>query len=100
MTKKITTAIMIALVHIGCSQSIKNEEDKSGLNEHENSMSSKSNPDFKNLVFDSEKDLICGMPLKAGISDTAIYKGKVFGFCAKECKEEFLKSPEAYTKQQ
>ena len=36
------------------------------------------------------------MPVKAGVSDTAHYKGKVFGFCAKECKEEFLKNPASY----
>lgn len=44
---------------------------------------------------DNKKDPTCGMPTSAGISDTAHYKNKVIGFCAKECKEEFLKNPEA-----
>ncbi|MBL0182148.1 MAG: YHS domain-containing protein [Chitinophagaceae bacterium] len=51
---------------------------------------------LKNLAFDSKTDLVCGMPVKAGVEDTAHYKGKVYGFCAKECKEEFLKDPQQY----
>ena len=45
----------------------------------------------------NKRDFICGMPVIAGIADTAQYKGKVYGFCATECKDEFLKSPDAYT---
>lgn len=51
---------------------------------------------LKNLAFDSKTDLVCGMPVKAGVEDTVLYKGKVYGFCAKECKEEFLKDPKQY----
>ena len=51
---------------------------------------------FKNMKFDNTRDFICNMPVTAGVSDTAKYKGKVYGFCAKECKEEFLKDPESY----
>ncbi|MBL0145249.1 MAG: YHS domain-containing protein [Chitinophagaceae bacterium] len=51
---------------------------------------------FKNVVFDAKKDLVCQMPVTAGVSDTAHYKGKVYGFCAKECKDEFLKDPQQY----
>jgi YHS domain-containing protein len=47
----------------------------------------------------NKRDFICGMPVTAGIADTAHFKGKVYGFCAAECKEAFLKSPEAYTAQ-
>ncbi len=42
------------------------------------------------------RDLVCGMPVKAGVEDTALYKGKIYGFCAKECKEEFVKDPKHY----
>jgi len=45
----------------------------------------------------NKRDFICGMPVTAGIADTAHYKGKIYGFCATECKDEFLKSPDAYT---
>jgi putative intracellular protease/amidase/YHS domain-containing protein len=51
---------------------------------------------YKNMKFDNIKDLYCGMPLKAGVGDTAHYKGKVYGFCSKECKDEFEKNPAAY----
>lgn len=51
---------------------------------------------FKEMKFDNTRDFICNMPVTAGVSDTANYKGKVYGFCAKECKEEFLKDPESY----
>ncbi len=52
--------------------------------------------ELKNLDFDSKTDLVCGMPLKAGVEDTVRYRGKLYGFCARECKEEFLKEPQQY----
>lgn len=48
------------------------------------------------LDFAVKKDLSCGMPTSAGVADTLTYKGKLYGFCAKECKEDFLKDPEAH----
>jgi YHS domain-containing protein len=42
---------------------------------------------------DNTKDPACGMPLTAGISDTISYAGKKYGFCSKECKEQFIKKP-------
>jgi YHS domain-containing protein len=53
---------------------------------------------FAAVVFTSQKDPVCKMPVRAGIEDTAHYKGGVYGFCAAECKEEFLKDPELYLK--
>lgn len=50
---------------------------------------------FEHLLVDNKKDPSCGMPVTAGISDTAHYKDKVLGFCSKECKDAFLKNPEA-----
>ncbi len=50
---------------------------------------------FKNIQFDNAKDFVCGMPVSAGVGDTAHYKGKVYGFCSKECRDEFLKNPAA-----
>ena len=46
----------------------------------------------------NKRDFICGMPVTAGIADTAHYDGKVYGFCATECKAEFLQNPKAYAK--
>ena len=41
-------------------------------------------------------DPSCGMPLTAGLEDTTHYNGKAYGFCSKECKNEFLKNPAGY----
>jgi YHS domain-containing protein len=46
-------------------------------------------------LVDNKKDPTCGMPVTAGISDTAHYENKIIGFCAAGCKEEFLKNPKA-----
>jgi putative intracellular protease/amidase/YHS domain-containing protein len=51
---------------------------------------------FKDIKFDNKKDFICGMPITAGIIDTANYKGKVYGFCSAGCKQEFKKKPTLY----
>lgn len=42
----------------------------------------------------NKKDYACGMPVTAGISDTCHYKGKAYGFCSRECMEEFQKDPD------
>jgi YHS domain-containing protein len=46
-------------------------------------------------LVNNKKDPTCGMPVTAGISDTAHYDNKVVGFCSAGCKEEFLKNPKA-----
>jgi YHS domain-containing protein len=53
-------------------------------------------PTYTAEMLDSKKDHVCGMPVSAGISDTAHYKGKAYGFCSKECKYEFVKTPDKY----
>lgn len=49
---------------------------------------------FEHMIVDNKKDPSCGMPVSAGIGDTAHYKDHVLGFCSKECKETFEKNPE------
>lgn len=49
---------------------------------------------FEHMLVDNTKDPSCGMPVSAGINDTAHYKDHVLGFCSKECKAEFVKNPE------
>ena len=51
---------------------------------------------FAGVQFAVQKDLSCGMPLAAGLEDTAHYQGKVYGFCSTECKQTFLKDPQKY----
>jgi YHS domain-containing protein len=46
-------------------------------------------------LVDNKKDPTCGMPVTAGIGDTAHYDKHVLGFCSTECKNEFLKNPKA-----
>jgi YHS domain-containing protein len=55
-----------------------------------------SSPAYTAEMLDSKKDHVCGMPLSVGISDTAHYKGKAYGFCSKECKDAFVKAPLQY----
>ena len=47
---------------------------------------------FEGIQFASKKDTSCGMPLSAGLEDTVHFKNKVYGFCSKECKDEFVKT--------
>lgn len=48
----------------------------------------------------STKDNVCGMELEEGnIADTTTYEGKIYGFCASECKAEFVKEPAKYLSQ-
>jgi YHS domain-containing protein len=49
---------------------------------------------FTPAMIDNKRDPSCGMSVAAGIEDTVHYKGKVLGFCSKECKDDFLKDPE------
>ena len=46
----------------------------------------------------NEEDPICGMITAQFLKDTAVYKGKTYGFCNKLCKEEFKKNPKKYAK--
>lgn len=49
----------------------------------------------------TDKDLVCGMILEGqSIADTTLHEGKMYGFCASECKAEFLKNPQSYLAQQ
>ncbi len=43
------------------------------------------------------KDPICGMMADDTKKDTVHYKNKVYAFCSKYCKEEFVKNPAAHT---
>jgi YHS domain-containing protein len=43
------------------------------------------------------KDLVCGMSVDENkAAATSIYKGKMYFFCAKGCKEKFDKDPEKF----
>lgn len=49
-----------------------------------------------NVKVVNEFDPICNMDTDHYLSDTAVYKGDIYGFCSPSCKEEFKKYPESY----
>ena len=56
-------------------------------------VSNQAKPKYTTSMVNNKIDLSCGMPLTSGILDTCHYKNKVYGFCSKECKDEFVKNP-------
>ncbi len=68
------------------------KKDSSGINKDPMNLELR----FTAEMLDNKKDPSCGMPVSAGMSDTAHYHDKVIGFCSKECKAEFEKSPDKY----
>jgi len=95
MNKKLILIFISAQLILSCSENKSGKDAKVAI-EMGDSMTVSKGISYKDIVFDLPKDPACGMPLTAGVSDTAHYKGKVYGFCAKECKDEFLKNPASY----
>ena len=95
MQSKIVFAGLATILFFSCSNNTQ-PESKPAVVTQKDSMVVKDKKKFEDIVFDSKKDLVCGMPLRAGIEDTAHYMGKVYGFCATECKDEFKKDPQHY----
>jgi YHS domain-containing protein len=96
MNKNHLFLIVLIIGLLSCNENVKKEPVAEKANTMVDSTVTKADEAFKNVAFDSKKDLICGMPITAGISDTAHYSNKVYGFCSKECKEEFVKNPASY----
>jgi YHS domain-containing protein len=88
--KKILILIMITVLAACDEAKQENTTETTGTNRMHDSTAAA--PDFSMVQFASKRDTICRMPLTAGVSDTAIVDGKTYGFCSKECKEEFLKT--------
>ena len=89
---------MLALV--ACHQNPKSEENTDAVAVTDSMVvkSDSSKPKFTAAMVDNKKDPNCGMPVTAGIADTVHYKGKVYGFCSDECRDAFLKNPDALVK--
>jgi YHS domain-containing protein len=87
--------ILIAAAAFGCNQPKATEPEKKMETTMAPAKDTAANALAK-LEYASKKDLSCGMPISAGLSDTATYKGKLYGFCSAECKADFLKDPEAH----
>lgn len=83
--------INVIVFSIGC-------ESKPAVMESNNKDTSMATANASIISIDSlsnQKDPSCGMPVSAGVSDTAHYNQYVLGFCSSECKAEFKKNPEA-----
>lgn len=94
------SALLVSLLFASCANSETTSTPSLKPIKHGSTMqvaTADSLPNITAEMVSNKRDFICGMPVSAGIADTAHYKGKVYGFCASECKDEFLKSPEAYT---
>jgi YHS domain-containing protein len=92
---------ILCVVFAACHQNPKSEESDSASASVTDSMVTKSDsskPVFTAVMVDNKKDPNCGMPVTAGIKDTVHYKGKVYGFCSDECRDAFLKNPDALVK--
>jgi YHS domain-containing protein len=88
--------IVLIVAMSSCAETAKKEPVTEKGNAMVDSTVKKVDEAFKNVAFDSKRDLTCGMPITAGVSDTAHFNNKVYGFCSKECKEEFMKNPATY----
>lgn len=45
----------------------------------------------------TKKDPVCGMPAYKFLKDTTLFENKIYGFCGKGCKDEFLKTPKIFS---
>jgi YHS domain-containing protein len=96
MNKNYLFVVVLSIGLFSCNENTKKEPVADKANAMVDSTVTKVDEAFKNVAFDSKRDLTCGMPITAGITDTAHFNNKVYGFCSKECKDEFMKNPATY----
>ncbi len=97
--KKIYTVCLSALLLMACNSPVKNNAAAIIPAADSITIIAKSVDSvtvYTAAMLDVKKDIVCGMPVTAGIADTSHYRGKAYGFCSKECKDEFLKNPGQY----
>jgi len=63
-----------------------------------NSKSSSYKTDNRKSKFVNNEDPVCKMKTAKHISDTAVYKKSIYGFCSSHCKNRFKQNPEKYLK--
>lgn len=86
--KKISVLCLLALA-VACKNGEKTESTEAMTPATTDSAAAETARFTPAMVY-NKKDPSCGMPVTAGISDTAHYKDKVYGFCAEGCKQDFL----------
>ncbi|NNV56334.1 YHS domain-containing protein [Limnovirga soli] len=98
MKKTVITLALCTIVLFACNQSA----DKTAATKDTTAMTTVDTTvsnNLSSLTLAADKDKVCGMPISAGLGDTSLYKGAIYGFCSKECKDEFLKNPDGYLAQ-
>ena len=87
--------VMASLVLFSCGTSNDKANAASADTNQVATMDTTTEKTYAVSLVNNKKDPTCGMPVTAGISDTAHYEKNVLGFCSTECKNEFLKNPKA-----
>ena len=92
--KLLLTTTVVSLLAFACANSDPKTETKPTTDTTK--VQADMPPTIDAKIVDNMKDPSCGMPVAAGISDSTTFKGKIYGFCSKECKDAFLKNPTQY----
>lgn len=91
---KIVTLIVFCAIQISCNSNVSEAQEMANNKRKNDSIllsAQQTRINIEKLVFASKLDPICGMPITAGVEDTITINTKLYGFCARECKIEFLK---------
>ena len=88
-----TSLVMASLFIVSCGQTNDKANAASADTNQVATMDTTAEKTYAISLVNNKKDPTCGMPVTAGISDTAHYEKNVLGFCSVECKNEFLKNP-------
>jgi len=88
--------IIISVLSLAACQQAPSQKDNPAMKAIQHVDSSKMK--YTTAMVDNLRDPSCGMPVAAGLEDTLHYKGKIYGFCSDECRDEFKKDPEAHVK--
>ena len=90
-----TSLVMASLFIVSCGQTNDKANTSSADTNQVAAMDTTLEKTYAVSLVNNKKDPTCGMPVTAGISDTAHYEKNVLGFCSVECKNEFLKNTKA-----
>lgn len=99
---KIMYKIFLLFILMSCTQPGKSDHTANHLPDATQSKANATQvkPDLKRKIREnqlaSKKDPVCGMPAYKYLKDTIIYKTKIYGFCGKGCKDEFIKNPQRF----
>ena len=93
--QRFTQLIVVTTVMASCNSTEAPKKIQRGDNNAAQTSMEPAATSFPVSMVNNKKDPTCGMPVTAGISDTAHYKDKIIGFCSAGCKDEFKLAPEA-----